>query len=239
MTATTTIPNSLPVEEAPLSAVTFDVYRNIHKGIRLGLFQTTLNFGSVDPGDRDAVERASDGLHDLVRMLIGHAEHEDTHVQPAIERYLPEVAVRIVDDHEAIEAQMARLELLADFATGAAPQQRRLAVHRAYLGLTTFVADYLDHIAFEETVIMPGLSQAMSVDALFEIHTAIVSSIPPNEMAAGLTLMIPSMNVDDRVEAFSGMKDAPPEVLQGVLGLAASVLTPEEFAKTNARLGIA
>jgi hypothetical protein len=239
MTATTTIPTTLPVEDAPLSAVTFDVYRNIHKGIRLSLFDTTLKFGSVDPGDRDAVERATDGLHDLVRMLITHAEHEDTHVQPAIERYLPEIADRIVEDHEAIEAQMARLELLAEFATGAAPNQRRLAVHRAYLGLTTFVADYLAHIAFEEMVIMPGLSQAMSVEAIFEIHTAIVNSIPPEEMATGLTLMIPAMNVDDRVEAFSAMKDAPPEVLNGVLGLARSVLSPEEFAKTNARLGIA
>jgi hypothetical protein len=160
------------------------------------------------------------------------------HVQPSIDRYLPVLADRIGEEHEVLERQMASLELLADVAAGASANERRIAVHRAYLGLSTFVAHYLEHIAFEEVEIMPGLAQAMSVPELIEVHTAIVSSIPPADMAFGLTLMLPAINVEDRVEALRGMQDAPPEVLQGVLGLAASVLTPEEFAKTNARLGI-
>ncbi len=238
MTVTTTETSILTVETAPLGAVAFDVYRNIHKGIRRLLFDVTSTFGSVDPGDVEAVEAASAQLHEMVKFLVVHAEHEDTHVQPSIDRYLPVIAERVGEEHEVLERQMASLEVFADVAAGAAPKDRRLAVHRAYLGLSTFVAHYLEHIAFEEVEIMPGLAQAMSVPELIEVHTAIVNSIPPADMAFGLSLMLPAMNVEDRVEAFHGMQDAPPEVLQGVLGLASSVLTPEEFAKTQARIGI-
>ena len=54
MTATTSIP-MLAVESAPLETVTFDLYRDIHKGIRNELFAVTVAAGNVDPGDDDAV----------------------------------------------------------------------------------------------------------------------------------------------------------------------------------------
>jgi len=228
----------LAVETAPLSAVTFDLYRNIHKGIRRGLFTVTSTFGSVDSGDSDAVARATTELHELVHLLVSHAEHEDEFVQPAIDRWLPTIADRVCEEHEVLERQMASLELLADVAAGASPGDRRLDAHRVYLGLTTFSAAYLEHQAFEELEIMPGLAQAMTVDELIEMHTAILNSIPPADMGSSLTLMLPAMNVDDRAEMLAGMRDAPSDVLQGVLGLAGAVLTPDELAKTKLRAGI-
>lgn len=238
MTTTTTSTTTLAVETAALSAVTFDIYRNIHKGIRRFLFDVTSTFGSVDPGDSDAVEAASTQLHELVQFLVLHAEHEDTHVQPSIDRHLPVLADRIGEEHEVLERQMASLELLADVAAGASAKDRRVEVHRAYLGLSTFVAHYLEHIAFEEVEIMPGLAQTMSVPELIEVHTSIINSIPPADMASSLTLMLPAVNIDDRVEMLVGMKDAPADVLAGVLGLATSVLGVDEVAKTKARAGI-
>jgi Hemerythrin HHE cation binding domain len=238
MTATTTNFGILPVEAAPLSAVTFDLYRNIHKGIRRGLFTVTSAFGSVDSGDADAVARAATELHELVHLLVSHAEHEDTFVQPAIDRFLPTIADRVGEEQEALEQQMASLEVLAAVAAGASPGDCRLDVHRVYLGLTTFSAAYLEHQAFEELEIMPGLSQAMRVEELIEMHTAILNSIAPADMGYSLTLMLPAMNVDDRAEMLAGMRDAPSDVVQGVLGLAAAVLTPDELAKTKVRAGI-
>jgi len=85
---------------------------------------------------------------------------------------------------------------------------------------------------------MPGLAQAMTVDELIEMHAAILNSIPPADMGSSLTLMLPAMNVDDRAEMLAGMRDAPSDVLQGVLGLAGAVLTPDELAKTKVRAGI-
>ena len=53
-TTTTTIP-ALSVETAALETVTFDFYRDIHKGIRAELFAVTHAAGSVDPHNVAAV----------------------------------------------------------------------------------------------------------------------------------------------------------------------------------------
>ena len=43
--------------------------------------------------------------------------------------------------HPELEAQMAALEVFAERATDACERDRRLAVHRLYLGLASFTAD--------------------------------------------------------------------------------------------------
>ena len=55
-----------------------------------------------------------------------------------------------------------------------------------------------------------------------------------------LPLMLPAMNVDDRVELLGGMRaNAPAEVFAGVWSLAGSVLAPADRAAVAARLGLA
>ena len=59
-------------------------------------------------------------------------------------------------------------------------------------------------------------------------------------MAQALALMLPAMNIDDRTELLGGMQaGAPPEVFEGVWGLAGSVLAPPDFTALGARLEIA
>src|SRR4051812_35697098 len=85
MTATIpNIPATLAVDGVPLEAVTFDLYKDIHKGIRNGLFGVTLALGNADPSNDRAVEATMTRLHDLVRLIVSHHEHEDEYVQPWI-----------------------------------------------------------------------------------------------------------------------------------------------------------
>jgi hypothetical protein len=59
-------------------------------------------------------------------------------------------------------------------------------------------------------------------------------------MARFLALMLPAMNLDDRAEMLGGMRaEAPPEVFEGVWGLAGSVLDLGDRAALAARLGLA
>lgn len=51
--------------------------------------------------------------------------------------------------------------------------------------------------------------------------------------------MLPAMNIDDRAELLGGMQaGAPPEVFAGVVGLARSVLVPDDFDAVSRRLGL-
>ena len=65
---------SIAAEEFRLAA--FDLYRDIHKGIRAELFAVTAAAGSVDPGNDGAVGAVCGRWSTLVRLLASHAEHE-------------------------------------------------------------------------------------------------------------------------------------------------------------------
>ena len=237
--STATVP-SLSVETAELEQVSLDLYRDIHKGIRNGLFGVTLAAGQVDPGNRDAVAAVASRWRDLSALMVGHAEHEDEFMQPTIEALLPAMAEVIAVAHPELEAQMAALEVLAERATDTCERDRRLAVHRVYLGLASFTASYIQHQEFEELHVMPALAKELGFAEVLAMHGAIVGSLTPEEFVQAATLMLPAMNVEDRTELLGGMKAAaPPEAFAGAIGFVRSVIGPADYAQVAARLGVA
>jgi hypothetical protein len=230
---TTTQPISTPIVPAALRPVAFDLYRDIHKAIRVELFETTREAGRVDAScdlDRAALVRH---VGDLVAMLLSHAEHEDAAIQPVLEAELPELAGRIASEHEELELRIADLRAFAESSAD------RSSAHALYVDLAAFTGAYLLHQDYEERIVMPALEDAVGVPAVIEIHRAIIGSIPPEEMALSLSLMLPAMNVDDRTELLGGMRaEAPAPVFDGVWNLATSVLDRADLAAIARRLGV-
>lgn len=225
---------------SPLAAVTLDLYRDIHKGIRAELFAVTSTAGRVDPSQGIARAALARHVTDVVELLVSHAEHEDAAIQPTLERVLPDLAERVEVDHLTLEARMDDLTAMAQAAAALEVPDPGSKVHHLYLALSAFTSDYLAHQDIEERVIMPALEAAVGVDEVVAIHQAILGSIPPDEMAKSLSLMIPAMNIDDRAELLGGMRaGAPAEVFQGVWGLVGSVLDPLEVRALADRLDIA
>ena len=223
-----------------LAPVTLDLYRDIHKAIRVELFAVTTEAGSLDPSQGIARAALASHVTDLVHLLLSHAEHEDGAIQPVLEASLPELAERVEVDHLTLEAGLQDLAEMAAEAASLTVADPGGKIHRIYLALSSFTSDYLEHQDVEERVVMPAVEAAVGVDAVVAIHQAILGGIPPEEMARSLALMIPAMNIDNRVEMLGGMRaQAPAEVFDGVWGLAASVLEPADLVALAARLGIA
>jgi len=222
---------------ADLPTVTFDLYRDIHKGIRAELFAVTATAGSIDPSDRVDAAELADHVRSVAELLELHAHHEDEAIDPSLEAHLPALAERISADHLLLNRQIDTLVDMASSAEEAPAPGRRRLVRQVYLDLASFVSSYLEHQDLEERVVMPALEQAIGVDAVIGIHGAILGSIPPDVLMRSLALMLPAMNVDDRSELLGGMQaSAPPEAFAAVLGLAESVLRPADFAATSARI---
>lgn len=244
MTITDSNPTAVPSAPSPgtrpYEMVPLDLYRDIHKGIRAELFAVTGTAGNLDP--QDAVGRAAlaDHVRSTLDVLVSHADHEDHVIQPALEAELPEMAARVEADHGALEARMLELRALsATLVSTEADGELRTNAHRLYLDLASFTSDYLAHQDDEERVIMPALFAAVGFEPVLAMHEAIVSSIPPEEMAASLAFMIPAMNVDDRTELLGGMQaGAPPEVFAQVWSLVCSLLPAPEVKALGARLGV-
>jgi hypothetical protein len=238
-TTGTSIP-ALTVETAALETVTFDFYRDVHKGIRNEMFAVTSLAGTIDPGNPEVVQALAQRWHTLSAFLVNHAEHEEVYVQPVLEEHAPILAVEIIPAHRELEVRAAALEVLADRAVNSCPTDSRLLVHRLYLGIAGFASAYLAHQEFEELEVMPALCAAVGVDELIAIDMAIVASLSPEQVVQSATLMLPAMNIEDRVELVGAMKEGmPPEVFAGLWGLVEAVLTPDDFRQLGPRLGIA
>ena len=214
----------LPIT-AVTAPITLDLYKDIHKGIRAELFSVTTEAGRLDPSE--AIARAALATHvsDVVELLTGHAHHEDAAIQPVLESRLPDLAERIEVDHLTLEAHMDDLLAMATEAASSNAVDPGGRVHRLYLALASFTSDYLRHQDVEERVVMPALEAAVGIEEVVRVHQAILAHIPPDEMAKGLAVMIPAMNIDDRAALLSGMQaGAPAEVFAGVWSLVGSVL---------------
>ncbi|HVM53806.1 MAG TPA: hemerythrin domain-containing protein [Acidimicrobiales bacterium] len=223
-----------------LRLVTHDLYRDIHKAIRAELFAVTEEAGRLDPAERDGRAALAAHVEAVVALLASHAEHEDAGIQPAIEAHLPALAEQIAGDHERLEARMVDLTELALVSVDAPTSEQRGAVHRLYVELASFSGVYLAHQDLEERLVMPALEAAIGPDAVIALHQQLVGSIPPEEMAQSLALMLPAMNRRDRADLLGGMQaDAPAEVFQAVWGLARSVLVPADHAAVAGDLGLA
>ena len=108
-----------------------------------------------------------------------------------------------------------------------------------YLELSGFTSRYLRHQLVEEGEVMPALERLLGPEQCGALHAAIVGSIPPDEMARFLALMLPAMNSFDRLEVLTGIRmSAPPEAFDGVVGLARSVLQARDFQLLTTGLGL-
>ena len=226
-----------PSWSAP-ETVPVDLYRDIHKAIRVELFDATAAAGRIDPADRPARHAHAARLHDVARMLAMHAQHEDDVMDDAIRAVLPDQADSIASEHATLDAEITVLVEFAEVAL-ARPGDDRACAHRLYLGLASFTSRYLAHQDREESVVMPELHRRYGVEPLLEMNDRIISSIEPDDMAWSLSMMLPAMNVEDRVELLSGMREgAPAEVFEGVCGLATQVLEPADSTTLRQRLGL-
>ena len=228
-----------PGKVGGFALVAEDLYRDIHKAIRVELFSVTSGAGRLDPSDRAGRHALAQHVRSVVDLLVAHAEHEDGAIQPALEASLPVLAEKVEHDHEALEARMEDLVDMSLEAVDAPPVEHRGRVHHLYLELASFTSDYLRHQDLEERVILPALEDRLGVEAMVAIHQTIVSNIPPQEMAATLALMLPAMNHEDRVDLLGGMQaNAPAEVFEGVWTLAGSVLESSDRGKLARALAI-
>ena len=228
-----------PESKPTLDDVTFDLYRDVHKAIRIELFSLTSEAGRVDPSDEAAKLALDDHLRWVVQWLAQHAHHEDVHIEPDLRRLMPDLATAVRDDHVAFDRRCETLLSLGSDAVSARRADKRRSSHRLYLDLASFTSAYLAHQDIEERLIMPSLEAALGLPRILEIHQTILASISPEDMGKALALMIPAMNIDDRAEMLGGIRaEAPPEAFDAVWALAGSVLASEDRRALGLRLGI-
>jgi hypothetical protein len=135
-----------------------DVYRNIHKGIRVMLFDLVQKSGRTDFTDAADVARLTADARDTFELLAGHAQKEDEFIMPLLRAHAPQLAQMFDAEHEDQEARLpillASLEAIDANESGA----DRLG-HAFVVQLSRFAGELLAHMADEEVELNSALER--------------------------------------------------------------------------------
>jgi len=215
-----------------------DLYCEIHKGLRLKLCTLLTQAGQLDPTSNDALDTFIDDLDTFVSLLEEHATHEDTWVQKLVSDLEPKLFDQIRDDHHVLNDLTTQLVPTFKKVRDAEMGDRVWRARDAYYHFAKFAGQYLSHMSVEETMVMPVLQGAMSDEELLDVQINLRGAVAPERLAMFLELMIPAMNLPERVSMLAGMKaGAPPEVFEGVCALSQNVLPQDDFEATRAQVG--
>jgi hypothetical protein len=209
-----------------------DLYRNIHKGIRVMLFDLVQTSGRTDFTDVTEVSALRASVRDIFELLESHAHNEDAHVMPLLHASAPVLAHEFAAAHEDQEARLPGLLAALETIDPSAPDAEQKG-HAFAVQLSRVAGELLTHMADEELELNTALWSAYSDEELHAAEQRLVSSIPPEKMARYLRWMLPSMNPGERATFLSMM---PPPVFGFVRELAKQVLSPAEDAKLEQAL---
>ena len=195
-----------------------DIYRNVHKGLRVAMFDTVQRIGSTDPADAAALGATLDQADGLLLFMNAHVKHENEHVHTAIEARVPAGASATADDHHEHIDSLAALRAQVRGVRSATPGATAEALHRLYLDLAGFVAENLQHMRVEETQNNAQLWFLYSDAELTAIHDRLLASVDPAIMADAIRWMARGLSLPELVQLVTEMRDnAPAPVFEAML----------------------
>ncbi len=216
----------------------FNIYLQIHKGVRAALAGALLQLGRADPHDDAEVREALAAVRDLLAFVQGHLQHEDEWIHPALEARSPGASRASGDEHVEHTEAITALALSLRAVERSAGDERVAALLRLYRQLALFVAASLDHMHIEETDNHVALASHYSDDELRDLNNRLVGSLSPAEMMTALRWMLPAMSAPDRAGLLNGLRAAAPaEVFDAVLAMLRPHLSQRDWDKLGAAIG--
>ncbi|MGE0881762.1 MAG: hemerythrin domain-containing protein [Acidimicrobiia bacterium] len=218
----------------------WDLYREIHKALRLALFDVTALAGTGSTGDAPRTAHLVELWREVAFLLKGHHGHEDEFVDLLVQRHAPDLRDDLEREHDIADDLIASLSASADALANGGGSLPAATLQRFYLDLSGFTSLYLRHLDVEERVVMPRLNAAMSSAELADVTNAIRGSVPPPEMCVFVRYMVRGMNYPERVDMLGGMfAGAPPDIFEMFRAAAQSALTADEYAAVATAAGFA
>jgi len=222
------------------TAPRLDLYAGIHKALRALMADTLLAVGRMDTDDALELAQTTGRLLQLLDFCSAHLQHENAFVHPALEARAPGASEAVAHEHEAHAHGIAGLRALTGQLRQARAAERAGMALGLYRQLALFVAENFQHMHVEETAHNAVLWSHYTDAELAGIHTALVASIPPEEMMFTLRWLVPFMNPAERAAMLADMRaHAPAPAFAAALQTVQPHLTEREWHKLARSLGLA
>lgn len=198
----------------------FDLYAQVHKGLRAFMCATLVELGKLDSGNDHEVKRVLDQLDELLELCLGHIAKEDRYVHAAMQKRTPNAAQQVAGEHEEHAIAIERLCAAAHAVVCAGGQAREQAAARLYGMFALFVAENLEHMHVEESQHNAFLWAHFSDDELAEIYGAIMAATSPADMALSARWIVPHLTPAERSALIDGLRATMPgEIFEGLFAL--------------------
>jgi hypothetical protein len=215
-----------------------DLYRPIHKAIRLCLLSTVTRVGNMDETLDAEVREAAEAVRSLLAMLAAQIVNEDV-VHRAIERRRPGASAALAHAHEEHASELRQLEDALCRLESAPTHERQSLAHALYLELARFAGENLVHMNVEETQLNPLLWSLFNESELYEIYNQILAAEPPEQLAAGMRWLLPALTHAERVTVIQGARAGiPATVFHQLIAGTRALLSPRDFQRLCGALGM-
>jgi hypothetical protein len=166
---------------------------------------------------------------------------EEKYIHPVLSEMVPGGARKLEEDHRIINQRFDDLVAHLDGIRSKSGdlEKRRELVLEFYRAWNRFIAYYFTHINVEEERVMPILWKLCTNEELAATFRTIIASQKPEELRENFEMMLPAMNLYERVDMINqGRSTMPPEAFQAFLKLAEHLLSPDDWKALKSKLGI-
>lgn len=212
----------------------YNVFNNIHKGLRNMLFQAQVKIQQTDFAATEADAAVAD-LEYVLKCYDTHADHEDHFILDCIAEKETAITEELEKDH-VIDHQLSnnlRSQIAAHKAATNA-DGKTVAGQEIFYALNEFIAFNLYHMNKEERVLLPLLWKHFTDMEILEMEHKIVASIPPPVLMAESRWMMRSINNGEISAWMGGIKMGAPEPVYNLfVQMAQEELPAARFAALN------
>lgn len=216
----------------PLVSPRFNMYRPIHKALRVFMADTLCAVGRLDTRDRALTAAVLAQVQELATACENHMKKEDEFVHAAMELAAPGSSLSSAEEHFHHKYACRRLSALADAVGQADDDEKEARASQLYYYLALFMAENLAHMNLEETENNWALWSAYTDEELMAIERRIVASLSEAERGLTMRWMLPALTPAERLAMVSGMAgQMPAAAFQGMLKTIQTLLTPADWHK--------
>ena len=208
----------------------YNVFKNIHKGLRTMLFSTQMKWQQTDFTSPEAASMVAN-LETVLYYYDQHAGHEDHFILSKIIQQEPQIAAALEDEHVVDHELSQNLRsLLNHWKDASSNETRESAAAAVFYALNEFIAFNLYHMNKEETILLPLLWKHFSDAEILGMQDNIVASINPEILIEESRWMMRSISDTEIQEWLGGVKmSAPDFVYNTFMQMAAEELPAERF----------
>lgn len=171
-----------------------DTFTPIHKGLRRLMFEAAVELARTDFADTDATATAQRNVSTCLRLLREHADLEDRHVLPLVDRVAPDLADTLALEHPALDrAAIAVDTLWPRFAALDGPARVELG-DELVRRFNALIAEQLRHLEREEREVNAALWAALPDADIGATSIAIVRELGPERMVEWAQVLAKSLN---------------------------------------------